>query len=219
VPEALRKTYPYNASAYVFLQQLRAAIFELGILEFPGLPLNRQNHTLAQRAPQEHAYSANPYLTDWYQSPHQDTPPYPTAFWLGAPRRYFATWVLSGPAAHSFYAEREARPHATLEQLHRELVPQTLARRSAVLLNREPGLLLIDNSQACQLSHARTAQWDAIEQAPDFDRDVPMYAFNEVGLLNYLRTLDERRGVADIDPDEIAQVHRFLARERLEGAG
>src|SRR5690606_31269730 len=89
VPAALLGQYPYNASCYAFLQQLRAAIDEFGLIEFPGLPVNRTNHTLAQRAPWQHDYSPNPYMTDICQAPHQDTPPFPTGFWLGAPRRLF----------------------------------------------------------------------------------------------------------------------------------
>ena len=90
VPPELRGRAPYTSTAYAFLQQLRGAIHEHGLVEFPGLPVNPTNHTLAQRAPWEHAYSQNPFLTGTGQLLHQDTPPYPTAFWLGAERRFFA---------------------------------------------------------------------------------------------------------------------------------
>src|SRR5690606_24602381 len=91
VPAELHGTYPYSGSAYGFLQQLRADIQEHGLIEFPRLPVNPTNHTLAQRAPWEHGYSQNPFLTGFYQDLHQDTPPLPTAFWLAGARRYFAT--------------------------------------------------------------------------------------------------------------------------------
>ena len=75
VPKELLGTYPYNASAYDFLQFFRQEIYEYGIIEIPGLPLNLSNYTVAMRAPEEHQYSSNPYLSEHCQSPHQDTPP------------------------------------------------------------------------------------------------------------------------------------------------
>lgn len=83
VPPGLYHRYPYNATAYGFLQQLRQPIYEFGTIEFPGLPVNKCNHTVAMRHPHQHGYSDNPYLTRFCQDPHQDTPPYPSAFWLG----------------------------------------------------------------------------------------------------------------------------------------
>jgi hypothetical protein len=47
VPPALYNRYPYNATAYGFLQQLRQPIYEFGTIEFPGLPVNKSNHTVA----------------------------------------------------------------------------------------------------------------------------------------------------------------------------
>lgn len=214
VPVELRHRYPYDGSAYGFLQHLRPQILELGLLVFPGLPVNRTNHTLAQRAPNEHAYSSNPYLTGRCQSPHQDTPPYPTAFWLGERRRYFATWVLSSTAAQHFYQFQQNQPGMDLEALHRRLVPESLANHSGLLLNQEPGLLLIDNSPRCALYHARTCNFDAVEAAKGELRDTAMYAFNEVGLLQYIDSLDERRGQADRCAEDLAEVKRFLAAER-----
>ena len=213
VPRELRHRYPYNGSAYGFLQELRSVIFELGIVVFPDLPVNRTNHTLAQRAPNEHSYSQNPYLTDRCQSPHQDTPPYPTAFWLDAPRRFFATWVLSSTAAEAFYRFQQAHPTLDVEDIHRRLVPESLAAHTGVLLNQDPGLLLIDNSQGCALYHARTCRFDAVEATGGELRDAPMYAFNEVGLLEHLRSLDERRGSADLSDEDLAQVKQFLLDE------
>jgi hypothetical protein len=218
VPAELRDRYPYDGSAYGFLQELRSVIFEFGIIVFPDLPVNPTNHTLAQRAPNEHAYSRNPYLTSRCQSPHQDTPPYPTAFWLDAPRRFFGTWVLSSTAAQSFYRCQEAHPALSIEDVHRRLVPESVADHTAVILNQDPGLLLIDNSPHCALYHARTCRFDAVEAAGDEFRDAPMYAFNEVGLLEHLHSLDERRGNADLSDDDLAEVKLFL-REESRGPG
>jgi hypothetical protein len=69
VPPELMVRAPYNNSAYDFLQFLRAAIQEYGTLEFPHLPVNPRNHTLAQRAPEQHLYSSNTYLTGHCQHP------------------------------------------------------------------------------------------------------------------------------------------------------
>jgi len=59
----LHHRYPYNATACGFLQQLRESIYEFGTLEFPGLPVNKSNHTVAMRHPHQHSYSDNPCLT------------------------------------------------------------------------------------------------------------------------------------------------------------
>lgn len=215
VPEALWGGYPYNASAYAFLQQLRPEILAAGLIEFPGLPVNRTNHTLAQRAPRQHAYSSNPYLTGEFQDPHQDTPPYPTAFWLGGPRRFFGTWIISQPGLRDYLECQRAMPHASPEALHRLQVPASLAGQTGVVLNRVPGLLLIDNSDACQLYHARTCDIAAVSAEPDYREDTPMYAFNEVGLLHYIDTLDSRRGDADRCARDRAEVEAFLRGEQV----
>ncbi|MBA6411803.1 hypothetical protein H2508_01605 [Parahaliea sp. F7430] len=217
VPEPLMQQAPYNSSAYDFLQQLRPQIFAYGLLEFPNLPLNPQNHTLAQRAPQQHAYSSNPYMTDFCQSPHQDTPPYPTAFWLDAPRQYFATWVMSERGLEKFYRQGQGLAASELEALHRELVPASLAEGWGLLLNQQPGLLLIDNSHHQSLYHARTCNFAAQDAQPDFCQDEAMYAFNEVGLLNYIDMLDSRRGTQHRDSDEVERVRQFMQRENLAG--
>ena len=214
VPPELRGRYPYCASAYAFLQQLRAPILEFGLVEFPGLPVNPVNHTLAQRAPREHGYSSNPYLTGECQHLHQDTPPYPTAFWLGARRRFFGTWVTALPGLRSFLDYQCEHPLASLEEVHRALVPATLAAGTGAVLNREPGLLLIDNSEHCQLYHARTCDFEAVAAEPGYAADTPMYAFNEVGLLHYIDTLDSRRGGGHRDAADRAEVEAFLAEER-----
>lgn len=215
VPSALFNRHPFNSSAYGFLQQLRTQIFEWGLVEFPGLPLNPCNYTLAQRAPQQHSYSSNPYLTDFCQSPHQDTPPYPTAFWLAARRRYFATWVMSRRLADQFYRDRARQPRFSVEGWHRQWLDSSLEEGSGLLLNREPGLLLIDNSECNGLYHARTCQFAAQQAEPGFCRDTPMYAFNEVGLLHYLQQMDSRRGGEHIDLAEQAAVRAFVEAESL----
>ena len=211
VPEALRERYPYCGSAYGFLQELRREILDYGLVEFPGLPLNPQNYTLAQRAPQQHQYSSNPYLTDFCQQPHQDTPPYPTAFWLPAPRRYFATWVMGEDGVQRVMSA--LRRGASIDEVHQRLQAQSIAQGWGLLVNQQPGLLLIDNSSRNRLFHARSGNWQAQRAEPDFDTDTPMYAFNEVGLLNYIDVMDSRRDTGDRNADECEELRRFLDSE------
>lgn len=128
VPEELYNRYPFNSSAYDFLQQLRPQIFEFGVLEFPNLPVNKLNHTLAQRSPMEHTYSSNTYMTDGCQQPHQDTPPYPTGFWLNKGRKYYATWVLSVAAVNDFFELLRSNPELDIDEVHRQLLPITLKK-------------------------------------------------------------------------------------------
>ena len=213
VPEALRSRYPYAGSAYAFLQELRLEIFEHGLIVFPDLPVNRTNHTLAQRAPEEHAYSPNRFLTDLCQEPHQDTPPYPTAFWLGAARRFSASWVVSEAGARDFYGFRARHPELSIEEVHRRLVPSSLREGRGLLLNQDPGLLLIDNSHHRRLYHARTRNFEALLSHEGEMRDAPMYAFNEMGLLHHIDSLDIRRGAHDRDADDQREVEAFLAAE------
>jgi len=215
VPSALFNSFPYNCSAYDFLQYLRKEIFQYGVIEFPGLPLNKQNYTVVMRAPKEHTYSSNPYLTEGCQSPHQDTPPYPTAFWLGAHRRYFATWLMTDLAMERFYSENARVPSNTVEALHRELVPESLQNNTAVLVNHTPGLILIDNSDRHWLYHAKTCKFDVVAEEPDYQSDSPMYSFNEIGLLHYIDSLDTRRGQDDRNQQELLQVKQFMENEGL----
>lgn len=215
VPHSLMNRYPYNASAYAFLQELRAAIFEFGTVEFPDLPLNKNNHTIAMRSPREHTYSSNPYLTSECQHLHQDTPPYPTAFWLGEERRYFGTWIVSLPGLQRYTAFTRENPQLPMNDVHRTLVPDSIANGTGIVLNCTPGLLLIDNSEHQQLYHARTCRFDAVEKNPDYRSDAAMYAFNETGLLNYIDVMDERRGEQDRDAQEMAEVAAFMTAERL----
>lgn len=214
VPAALQARYPYNASAYVFLQQLRSAIREFGTLEFPGLPLNRSNHTIAMRSPREHGYSSNPYLTGECQHLHQDTPPYPTAFWLGEERRYFATWIVSAPGLQRYAQFTREHPGLSMNDVHRTLVPESLANGTGIVLNHSPGLLLLDNSEHSQLYHARTCRFDNVGNNPAYTHDTPMYAYNEIGLLHYLDTMDERRGEQDRDTAEQREIAAFMQAEQ-----
>lgn len=213
VPRELLDRYPYNASAYTFLQELRQAIYDYGIIEFPGLPVNRSNHTVAMRHPQQHSYSDNPYLNCFCQQPHQDTPPWPTAFWLDRPRRFSATWLMSEQGLQQYSNYCRLQPQHCAEQIHRQLVPVTLANGTGILLNQSPGLMLMDNSENHQLYHARTGNFDAIDSNTDDGIDSPSYAFNEIGLLHHIDTLDSRRGDDDRDPDEREQVRRFMQNE------
>lgn len=213
IPEALRGKYPYNASAYTFLQELRGEIREFGLLEFPGLPVNRTNHTVAQRAPCEHGYSPNPYLTDLCQAPHQDTPPYPTAWWLNTRRQYFATWLVSNRGLQAFLGLSRREPDLTMEAIHRQLVAPSLDEGRGLLVNCDPGLTIVDNSGANALYHARTCRFDALPSDTEKVTDSPMYTFNEIGLLHYMNSLDIRRGEHDRDTEDLAQVRAFLDEE------
>lgn len=213
VPAGLFGRYPYNASAYAFLQELRPALRDAGLIEFPGLPLNPINHTLAQHAPWQHGYSSNPYLTDICQQPHQDTPPWPTAFWLGATRRYFATWVVSRRGLEAWLELQRQEPALDVTGLHRRLVPASLEQGIGLLINRDPGLILVDNSSARALYHARTCLFDAVAAAAPGSEDAPMHAFNEIGLLHYIDQLDSRRGPEHRDARDLAEVRAFIAAE------
>ena len=213
VPEALFQSSPFNSNAYRFLQQLRSDILEYGTIEFPNLPVNRSNYTLAQRAPQQHLYSSNTYLTDYCQQPHQDTPPYPTAFWLGAKRENYATWVLSLQGLKAFSDLVHKGSEQTTEQLHRHLVQESLNNKTGLLLNKNPGLLLIDNSEHNHLYHARTCKLDIVGSDQDSQIETPMYAYNEMGLIHHIDQLDSRRGRDDLDDDELENIKDFLSRE------
>ena len=220
VPNELQAHYPYSASVYGFLQELRAAIFDFGIIEFPNLVFNKTNYTLAQSAPKQHLYSSNTYMTDHCQSPHQDTPPYPTAFGLEKKRQYFATWIMGKETAGRFYEtlaleKQKNRPQRSIDELHKELVPLSIENKTGILLNQEPGLLLIDNSQHQNLYHARSSNFAAIEKTPNYQNDTPMYAFNEMGLLHYIDELDSRRGDTFRCNESLQQVQAFLQPEAL----
>ena len=69
------------------------------------------------------------------------------------------------------------------------------------------------------LYHARTRDFDAVREAGTDTPDAPMYAFNEVGLLEHFGALDERRGVTDTCARDRAEVVHFMAREREGRAG
>ncbi|ROR98695.1 hypothetical protein EDC56_3431 [Sinobacterium caligoides] len=211
IPEALFGRWPYCADAYDFLQYLRDDIAQYGVIEFPRLPLNKLNYTIAMRAPQQHEYSANPFLTDRCQQPHQDTPPYPTAFWLPAERRYFATWLISQQGLQHYQCAQQQCSAASVEDLHRQLLATSLAQGWGLLVNYQPGLTLIDNSDAANLYHARTCRFETQRLTPNFVEDTPMYAFNEVGLLRYIDQMDERRGAEARDVDHVLRVAARMA--------
>lgn len=215
IPTALQNQYPFNASAYSFLQFLRDEIHRFGFIEFPNLKLNPKNHTLAQRSPEEHRYSSNPFLTDYCQQPHQDTPPYPTAFWLAERRQFFATWMMSTRGLEHFSEHQRNHPQLSIVERHKFLVPRSLAEGWGLLVNQQPGLILIDNSQHQQLFHARTSNFKAMEQHTDCSTDTAMYAFNEVGLMHYMDQLDSRRGQQHRDEQERLEIAAFMQQEAL----
>ncbi|OUS24747.1 hypothetical protein A9Q99_23420 [Gammaproteobacteria bacterium 45_16_T64] len=206
IPTKLQSQYPFNTTAYGFLQQLRNEIFEFGTIEFPQLQVNKTNHTLAQRAPHEHHYSDNHYLTGHCQHPHQDTPPLPSAFWLGDTRRFYSTWIISKYGLQQYLDLSQSEPSLSELELHKRVVTDSINNHSGLLLNREPGLLLIDNSNHRSLYHSRTCNFATINEHNSPKRDTPMYAYNETGLLHYIDILDSRRGSdhrCDTDRQEV----------------
>lgn len=213
VPDELHTSHPFNSNAYDFMQFLRTQIFQYGLIEFPNLPPNKTNYTLAQKAPRQHADNPNPYMRHICQQPHQDTPPYPTAFWLPERRRYFATWVISQQGLNKY--QQACQKTDDIIKLHKALVDDSLDQGYGLLLNQQAGLLLIDNSEAHQLYHARTCCFNEVENNPNYESDTPMYAFNEVGLLNYLNTLDIYRGKNDLDEALTKVVKAFMQQEAL----
>ena len=219
VPPALFDCHPYSASAYTFMQQLRELIFEFGIVEFPNLPVNKSNYTLAQRAPEQHLYSDNTYLTDHCQLPHQDIPPYPSGFWLEKPRQFSATWIMSDIAAQQFNDFSKSNSSITINEMHKQFIAQSMETKQSVLRNREPGLLLLDNSPRQSLFHARTCifeAWEKMTRNNDTEiADSPMYAFNEPGLLQHIDFLDSRRGMEFRNQREQESVRQFIAKEQL----
>lgn len=215
VPEALKSRYPYNASAYVLMQELRTAVFDYGIVEFPELAVNKCNHTVAMRHPSEHSYSDNPYLNSFFQSPHQDTPPYPSAFWLDKKRQFAATWTMSLEGLRCFNESIAQQPTLTLSERHRQLIPSLVTQQQSLLLNTQPCLTLLDNSEHWQLYHARTCLFDAVASQPNTHHDTAVYAYNEIGLLNYIDQLDSRRGMADRDADDLQDMNTFMQHEAL----
>jgi len=215
VPEEFFGSFP-EVSVYQLLRSLRPQIAEFGILHFPHVPINKTNYTLAQAAPWQHSYSNNPFMTGWCQAPHQDTPPFPTAFGLQKKRRFFATWVISLQGLRDFQRlERESQ--ADMEQLHRILVPQSLESGTGILINQEPGLTIIDNSSSNKLYHARTCNFEAITGNFESQTDSYMYAFNEVGLLHYMDELDSQRGTAWRDEEDRRAVEEYIQRLRPYG--
>ncbi|NRB41800.1 MAG: hypothetical protein HRU20_25565 [Pseudomonadales bacterium] len=214
VPEALQKQWPFNASAYDFLQFLRPQIQQYGFIELPDLKFNKTNYTLAMRSPKEHSYSSNPFLTDYCQSPHQDTPPYPTAFGLEQRREFFATWLMTSKGVNEYTHFQQQHPELSIIECHKALQPISLQQGWGILVNQNPGLILIDNSQHCALYHARTCNFQALNSTPDFATDSAMYAFNEVGLLHYIDELDSRRGLEHRDESQRLAIADFMQQEK-----
>lgn len=204
IPTELQRQAPYNTSIYQFFAALREQIKAFGIIEFPQFTFNKINYTLAQAAPWQHQYSHNPFMTSWWQEPHQDTPPYPTAFGLEEERSFFATWLMTEKVVRDYFSH----PAATIEEKHRLLVPQSLAQGEAVLINQQAGLTLIDNSG--DLYHARTCTMSTQNPHLNAEQDSPMYAFNEVGLAFYMQQLDSQRGDAFRDNEEQQRIKQRL---------
>ncbi len=196
------------------MQFLRHDIQQYGFIELPNLTLNKSNYTLAQRSPQEHGYSSNHYLTDFCQQPHQDTPPYPTAFWLEKERSYFFTWLISFKGMTHFFDYQQQHPNLSIQAIHQHLVPLSLNEGWGLIVNKQPGLILIDNSHHSKLYHARSCNFQAMRITPNFTSDTPMYAFNEIGLLNYIDQLDSRRGTLHRNQKEKEDVAAFMQQEK-----
>lgn len=213
IPTEFHQQHPFNSNAYDFMQQLRSQIYDLGIIELVDLPVNHCNYTLAQKAPQQHQGNPNPFMTAHCQSPHQDTPPYPTAFWLPKHRNYYATWVVGSEFCEYFYQYQNQHPELSIEQVHKNLVPKSLEQAKGFLINQKAGLTLIDNSNAKLLYHARTCLFNKVECAESDITDSPMYAFNEMGLIHHLETLDVYRGTEYLDNHAKARMQAFLAQE------
>ncbi len=215
IPQELYSSFPFNVTVYDFIQQLRGEIFEYGIIEMPSLPFNRCNYTLSQKDPTEHSYSQNSYTTDFCQAPHQDTPPYPTAFGLLSPRKHSATWVMKTVMLERFYQYQAQHRSLSVDELHQQLIQKSLDEGSSILVNQEPGLLLIDNSDHQSLYHARTSLVDQSDRYCKIRHDSPVYAFNEIGLLNYIDSLDEHRGDEFRSESEKQRVIQFLESEDI----
>lgn len=214
IPSELMLVPPFNCTAYALLQGLRQEIKTYGVIEFPHLPVNKLNHTLEQKHPSEHLYSQNSFLTSYCQSPHQDTPPYPSAFWLDKKRQYSATWLMGESMCQQFYDFQAQNPSLSIDEIHAKLVNDSLHSKQAILVNQQAGLCLIDNSEAKKLYHARTALVDHLDRYCKLRRDIPMYAFNEVGLMQYIDTIDERRGANNRCETQKQAVLNFMQREQ-----
>lgn len=214
IPKNLFDQPPYNSTAYAFLQLLRNAILSYGTIEFPNLPVNPCNYTIKLKSPKEHLGNPNPFITDECQSPHQDTPPHPTAFWLDGERKFFATWIMNTEACNRFSQYQQQNAAMSVNDIHKVLVSESMQNGTGMLMNQQQGLLLLDNSDHHQLYHARTCNFKAVEKIPDYKKDSPMYAFNETGLLNYMNTLDIYRGEKHKSDSETANVKAFLANEK-----
>jgi hypothetical protein len=117
---------------------------------------------------------------------------------------------MSEAGLHAYQHLVDKNPKASIDQIHRQLLPLSLKEKTGLLLNHEPGLLLFDNSHHHQLFHCRSCQFSALDNNPNYSSDAPMYAFNEIGLTHYLHSMDEKRGQLDINHQEMKAVKHFL---------
>jgi hypothetical protein len=133
---------------------------------------------------------------------------------LGEPRNYGTTWVMSDRGLQSYLNYARQNPGRSTEEIHQQLLPGALGDNTALILNYQPGLLLIDNSEHQRLYHCRTSRFEAVARNPDHAVDAPMYSYNELGLLNYIDVLDSRRGSDHRDAADLAAVKQFMEGER-----
>jgi len=66
---------------------------------------------------------------------------------------------MSCQGLQNYTALSQQQPAHNSTLIHQQLLPAALANGSALLLNHEPGLLLIDNSEHQQLYHCRTCNF------------------------------------------------------------
>ncbi len=74
---------------------------------------------------------------------------------------------------------------------------------------------MADNSHRHELYHCRTCRLDNITEQPGHQTDTAMYAFNEIGLTQYIDSMDEQRGTEDKNSEELNAVLAFMQHERL----
>jgi hypothetical protein len=126
---------------------------------------------------------------------------------------------MSDRGLQSYLDWARQNPGRTTQETHRQLLPDALSDNTALLLNYQPGLLLIDNSDHRRLYHCRTSRFEAMARNPDHAVDAPMYSYNELGLLHYIDVLDSRRGNEHRDAADLAAVKQFMAGESRSKRG
>ena len=92
---------------------------------------------------------------------------------------------------------------------------QSITQGQAILVNHTPGLLLIDNSSAQNLYHARTTKLDHLDSFCKLRHDSPLFAFNEIGLMHFIDQLDEQRGQQHRDSKLSKEILDFMRQESL----